>query len=68
MEDAWGETAVVVCGGKEIVSRTRNCVAALSDERAVHKGDGRAGDIPARGGVCILTRHISMYIVVSSHF
>ncbi|ATY65000.1 FAD-binding 8 [Cordyceps militaris] len=43
VEDAWGETAVVVCGGKEIVARTRNCVAALSDERAVHKGTGAQG-------------------------
>ncbi|KAJ3493947.1 hypothetical protein NLG97_g4398 [Lecanicillium saksenae] len=43
VEEAWGETAVVVCGGKEIVARTRNCVAALSDERAVHKGTGAQG-------------------------
>ncbi|TQV92485.1 hypothetical protein V2A60_007171 [Cordyceps javanica] len=43
VEDAWGETAVVVCGGREIVARTRNCVAALSDERAVHKGTGAQG-------------------------
>ncbi|QUC19105.1 uncharacterized protein UV8b_03346 [Ustilaginoidea virens] len=40
---AWGETAVVVCGGKEIVARTRNCVSRLSDERAVHKGTGAQG-------------------------
>lgn len=43
VEEAWGETAVVVCGGQEIVARTRNCVAALSDERAVHKGTGAQG-------------------------
>ncbi|KAM3521779.1 hypothetical protein NHJ13051_006043 [Beauveria bassiana] len=43
VEEAWGETAVVVCGGKEIAARTRNCVAALSDERAVHKGTGAQG-------------------------
>lgn len=43
VEKAWGETAVVVCGGKEVVARTRNCVAALSDERAVHKGTGAQG-------------------------
>jgi hypothetical protein len=43
VEQAWGETAVVVCGGKEIVARTRNCVARLSDERAVHKGTGAQG-------------------------
>lgn len=43
VERAWGETAVVVCGGKEIVARTRNCVSRLSDERAVHKGTGAQG-------------------------
>ncbi|KAG5985153.1 hypothetical protein E4U54_006060 [Claviceps lovelessii] len=43
VEQAWGETAVVVCGGKEIVARTRNCVSRLSDERAVHKGTGAQG-------------------------
>ncbi|KAG6289359.1 hypothetical protein E4U46_002629 [Claviceps purpurea] len=43
IEQAWGETAVVVCGGKEIVARTRNCVSRLSDERAVHKGTGAQG-------------------------
>lgn len=43
VEQAWGETAVVVCGGKEIVARTRNCVGKLSDERAVHKGTGAQG-------------------------
>lgn len=43
VEAAWGETAVVVCGGREVVARTRNCVTALSDERAVHKGTGAQG-------------------------
>ena len=43
VEQAWGETAVVVCGGKEIVAETRNCVSRLSDERAVHKGTGAQG-------------------------
>ncbi|KAG6025931.1 hypothetical protein E4U41_001402 [Claviceps citrina] len=43
IEQAWGETAVVVCGGREIVARTRNCVSRLSDERAVHKGTGAQG-------------------------
>ncbi|KAK2601961.1 ferric-chelate reductase Frp1 [Conoideocrella luteorostrata] len=43
VEKAWGETAVIVCGGKEIVARTRNCVSRLSDERAVHKGTGAQG-------------------------
>ncbi|KAF4983584.1 hypothetical protein FZEAL_1034 [Fusarium zealandicum] len=26
VEQAWGETGVVVCGGREIVARTRNCL------------------------------------------
>lgn len=43
VEQAWGETAVVVCGGAEVVARTRNCVSRLSDERAVHKGTGAQG-------------------------
>ncbi|KAI5465405.1 hypothetical protein BGZ63DRAFT_103541 [Mariannaea sp. PMI_226] len=43
VEEAWGETAVVVCGGPEIVARTRNTVSRLSDERAVHKGTGAQG-------------------------
>ncbi|KOS22226.1 Ferric/cupric reductase transmembrane component 7 [Escovopsis weberi] len=43
VEHARGETAVVVCGGPEVVARTRNRVSALSDERAVHKGTGAQG-------------------------
>ncbi|UKZ88767.1 uncharacterized protein TrAFT101_004504 [Trichoderma asperellum] len=43
VEVAFGETAVVVCGGPEIVATTRNCVSRLSDERAVHKGTGAQG-------------------------
>jgi len=43
VEDTGGETSVVVCGGKSIVARARNCVAKLSDERAVHKGTGAQG-------------------------
>ncbi|POR33260.1 Ferric/cupric reductase transmembrane component 7 [Tolypocladium paradoxum] len=43
VEQAWGETAVVVCGGRGLVARTRNCVGRLSDERAVHKGTGAQG-------------------------
>ncbi|RCI15033.1 hypothetical protein L249_6673 [Ophiocordyceps polyrhachis-furcata BCC 54312] len=43
VEQAWGETAVIVCGGRELVARTRNCVSRLSDERAVHKGTGAQG-------------------------
>ena len=43
VEATGGETSVVVCGGKSLVARTRNCVAKLSDERAVHKGTGAQG-------------------------
>lgn len=43
VEAAGGETSVVVCGGRSLVARTRNCVARLSDERAVHKGTGAQG-------------------------
>lgn len=43
VEQAWGETAVVVCGGRELVAQTRNTVSRLSDERAVHKGTGAQG-------------------------
>ena len=37
------ETSVFVCGGPSLVARARNCVAALSDESAVHKGTGAQG-------------------------
>lgn len=43
VEATGGETSVVVCGGPSLVAQTRNCVAALSDERAVHKGTGAQG-------------------------
>ncbi|KAK4661187.1 ferric-chelate reductase Frp1 [Podospora pseudopauciseta] len=43
VEATGGETSVVVCGGPSLVARTRNCVASLSDERAVHKGTGAQG-------------------------
>lgn len=43
VEATGGETSVVVCGGKSLVSTTRNCVARLSDDRAVHKGTGAQG-------------------------
>ncbi|KAH7208802.1 hypothetical protein DER44DRAFT_808895 [Fusarium oxysporum] len=33
VEQAWGETGVVVCGGREIVARTRNCRAMPSRPR-----------------------------------
>lgn len=43
VETTGGETSVVVCGGKSLVSHARNCVAKLSDERAVHKGTDAQG-------------------------
>ncbi|AEO68631.1 uncharacterized protein THITE_2118215 [Thermothielavioides terrestris NRRL 8126] len=43
VEATGGETSVVVCGGPSLAARVRNCVAALSDERAVHKGTGAQG-------------------------
>lgn len=43
VEATGGETSVVVCGGPSLVAKVRNCVAALSDERAVHKGTGAQG-------------------------
>lgn len=43
VEITGGETSVAVCGGKSLVADTRNSVARLSDERAVHKGSGAQG-------------------------
>ena len=43
VEAAIGETAIVVCGGLGITAQSRTFVAALSDERAVHKGSGAQG-------------------------
>ncbi|KAI9767491.1 MAG: hypothetical protein M1839_004502 [Geoglossum umbratile] len=43
IEATGGETTVAVCGGKSVVATVRNCVASLSDERAVHKGTGANG-------------------------
>ena len=43
VEESGGETSVAVCGGKSLVASVRNCVASLSDERAVHKGTGAQG-------------------------
>lgn len=43
VEATGGETSVVVCGGRSLVAATRNFVAKLSDERAVHKGTGAQG-------------------------
>lgn len=43
VEASAGETSVVICGVKSLTSTVRNCVATLSDERAVHKGTGAQG-------------------------
>jgi hypothetical protein len=43
VEESDGETAIVGCGGASFLARLRNYTAALSDERAVHKGTGAQG-------------------------
>ncbi|KAL8969609.1 MAG: hypothetical protein Q9183_001917 [Haloplaca sp. 2 TL-2023] len=43
LEQALGESAVVVCGPKGLVEDVRQSVVSLSDERAVHKGTGAQG-------------------------
>lgn len=43
VERSGGETVVAVCGGRELLTAAQNCVARLSDERAVHKGTGAQG-------------------------
>jgi predicted ferric reductase/uncharacterized membrane protein len=43
LEQAQGESAVVVCGPAGLVSSVRSSVVGLSDERAVHKGTGAQG-------------------------
>ena len=43
LEQALGESAVVVCGPQGLVDNVRQSVVALSDERAVHKGTGAQG-------------------------
>lgn len=43
LEQALGESAVVVCGPKGLVSNVRQSVVSLSDERAIHKGTGAQG-------------------------
>ncbi len=43
VEMTGGETAVVVCGGKSLISTVGNFVAKLSNERAAHKGTGAQG-------------------------
>ncbi|KAI9787891.1 MAG: hypothetical protein M1816_007377 [Peltula sp. TS41687] len=43
LEQAQGESAVVVCGPTGLAENVRTTVARLSDERAVHKGTGAQG-------------------------
>lgn len=43
LEQALGESAVVVCGPHGLVDDVSQCTVALSDERAVHKGSGAQG-------------------------
>lgn len=43
VEQALGESAIVVCGPLGLVDDVRQHVVALSDERAVHKGSGAQG-------------------------
>lgn len=40
VEAAEGETMIVACGGRAMMAEIRTYTAALSDERAVHKGTG----------------------------
>lgn len=43
LEQAKGESAVVVCGPEGLVDDVKQSVVSLSDERAVHKGTGAQG-------------------------
>lgn len=43
LEQAYGESAVVVCGPAGLVNDVRVSTVKLSDERAVHKGTGAQG-------------------------
>ena len=43
LEQALGESAIVVCGPRGLVDDVSQCTVALSDERAVHKGSGAQG-------------------------
>ncbi|KAF2848779.1 ferric-chelate reductase [Plenodomus tracheiphilus IPT5] len=43
LEQAMGESAVVVCGPSSLVADVKLDVCLLSDERAVHKGTGAQG-------------------------
>ena len=43
LEQALGESGVVVCGPQGLSDNVRQSVVALSDERAIHKGTGAQG-------------------------
>ena len=43
LEQARGESAVVVCGPRGLVTDVRRSTVSLSDERAVHRGTGAQG-------------------------
>jgi hypothetical protein len=43
VEESDGETAIIACGSGSFLAQLRNYTAALSDERAVHKGTGAQG-------------------------
>lgn len=43
LEQALGESAVVICGPQGLMDSVRKSVVALSDERAAHKGTGAQG-------------------------
>jgi NAD(P)H-flavin reductase len=43
VEESDGETAIIGCGSGSFLAQLRNYTAALSDERAVHKGTGAQG-------------------------
>lgn len=43
VEEAYGETAILGCGGQSFSADLRSYVSRLSDERAVHKGTGAQG-------------------------
>ncbi|KEF61932.1 uncharacterized protein A1O9_03504 [Exophiala aquamarina CBS 119918] len=52
LEEAEGESAVVVCGPQGLQDDVRRSVVALSDERAVHKGTGAQGIFLHVEGFC----------------
>ena len=52
LEEAEGESAVVVCGPHGLHDDVRSSVVSLSDERAVHKGTGAQGVYFHAEGFC----------------